>query len=61
MTFIRVFDNLRKRCALDCCTITLMDEKKSQFHDSLMDKRLSCALKRCGFEYVSISFFLLPF
>ena len=26
-----------------------------------MDKRLSFALKRCGFEYSSISFFLLSF
>ena len=36
-------------------------KKKSQFLDSLMDKRLSFALKTCGFESSSISFFLLSF
>ena len=30
-----------------------------QFLDSLMDKRLSFALKRCGFESSSFSFFFL--
>ena len=43
-------------CALDCGTITFMHEK-SQFLNSLMDKRLSFPLKRCGFESSIISFF----
>ena len=56
MTFLPIFGNLRKMCALDCGTITFMDEK-SQLHDSLMDTRRSFALKRCGFESSSVSFF----
>ena len=40
MTFLPIFGNLRKMCALDCGTITFLNEKKSQFLDSLMDKRL---------------------
>ena len=35
--------------------------KKSQFLNSLMDKRLYFSLKRCGFEFSSISFFFLLF
>ena len=46
-------------CALDCGTITFMNEKKIQQLDSLMDKRLSSELKRCGLESLSFSFFLL--
>ena len=61
MTFLPIFDNLRKLCALDRGTITFLGEKKSQFVDSLMDKRLSFALKRCGFESSSVSFFFLSF
>ena len=40
-----------------------MNEKKIQFLNSQMDtcKRLSFALERCGFEFSSISFFLLSF
>ena len=33
--------------------------EKTQFLPSLMDKRLSFARKRCGFESSSISFFFL--
>ena len=33
----------------------------AQFLHSLMDKRLSFALKSCGFESRSVSFFLLSF
>ena len=62
MTFRQIFGNLCKMCALDCGTITFMNEKKIQFLDSLMDKRLSFALKRCGFNSRSVSiFFLLSF
>ena len=57
MTFLPIFGNIRKMCALDCGTITFMNENQSQFLDSLMDKRLSFALKRCVFESSSISFF----
>ena len=46
-------------CALDYGTITFMNEKKSKFLDSLMDNRLSFALKGCEFE--SSSIFLLSF
>ena len=37
MTFLPMFGDLRKMCALDCGTITFMNEIKSQFLDSLMD------------------------
>ena len=58
MNFLPIFGDLRKTCALDCGTITFMNEKTTtQFLDSLMDKRLSFALKRWGFESSSISFF----
>ena len=60
MTFLPIFENLHKMRALDCGTITFMNEK-IQFLDSLMYKRLSYALKRCGFESSSVSFFLLSF
>ena len=33
--------------------------EKIQFPDSLMDKRLSFAFKRCAFESRSVSFFFL--
>ena len=36
--------------------LLLCMKKKSQFFDSLMDKRLSFPLKRCVFESSSISF-----
>ena len=39
MTFYSVFVNLRKKCALDCCTITYLNEI-SQFPDSLVDSRV---------------------
>ena len=57
MTFLPIFGNLRKICALDCGIITFMNGK-SQFLDSLMDKKLSFALKRCEFESRSVPFFL---
>ena len=60
MTFLPIFGNLRKVCALDCGKITLSNEK-IQFVDSLMDKRLYFAIIRCGFKSRSISFFLLSF
>ena len=41
--------------------LLLRIKKIIQFLDSLMDKRLSFALKRCGFESRSVSFFLLSF
>ena len=44
MSFIPIFSNLRKMCALDCGTITFVNKKKAQFLDSLMDKRLSFGL-----------------
>ena len=44
-------------CALDCGAITFMNEKQQQFLNSLMDKRLSFALKRYGFESSSVSLF----
>ena len=47
-------------CALDCGAITLMNEKNTIPH-SLLDKRLSFAFKRFGFESCSVSFFLLSF
>ena len=50
--------NLRKMCALDCGATNFMNEQ-IQFLDSLMDKRLSFALKRCRFQSRSVSFFLL--
>ena len=61
MTFLPIFGNLRKMCALDYGTVTFKNKKIIQFLDSLMDKRLSFALKRCGFESRSVSFFLLSF
>ena len=61
MTFLPIFGNVRKMCAFDCVTITFMNEKKIQFLHSLMDKRLSFALKSCGFESRSVSFFFLSF
>ena len=61
MTFLPIFGNFRKMCALDCGTFTFKNEKKIQFLDSLMVKRQSFALKRCGIESHSVSFFLLSF
>ena len=61
MTFLPIFGNLRKMCALDCGTNNFMREKKSQFLDSLMDKRLSFQLKRCGFESSMINLFFFLF
>ena len=34
-------------------------KKQQQLFDSRMDKRLSLALKRCGFDSLGVSFFLL--
>ena len=61
MTFRPIFGNLRKKSALDCDTITYLNERKSQFLDRLMDSRLFLALKRCGFESSSTSVFFLFF
>ena len=48
MTFHPIFGNLRKKCALDCDTITYLNEIKSRFLDSpIMKNRLSLAVKRC--------------
>ena len=60
MTFLPISGNLRKVCALDVAQLRLC-MKKSQLLDSLMNKRLSFPLKRCGSESSSISFFFFLF
>ena len=59
MTFYPILGNLRKKCALDYVTTTYLNDRNLQFLDSLMDSRMSFALKRCGFESssISVSFF----
>ena len=59
MTFHSVLVNVRKKCALDCCTITYLNginqnSPIAQWTDSPVDSRLFLALKRCGFESSSI-------
>ena len=49
MTFYSVFVNLRKKCALDCCTITILNEINHN-SDSLVDIVECLALKICEFE-----------
>ena len=63
MTFHSVFVNLRKKCTLDCCIFTNLNEI-NHFPNSLVDSRVFLPSKDVGssqvaFKYIFLSFFLL--
>ena len=54
MTFYSVFENLRKKCVLDCCTIT-------NLVDSLVDSRVFEHSKDVGSSPVAVFHFVFRF
>ena len=56
MTFHPILGNHRE-CALDCGTITDLNERILQLLDCLKDNRLSLAFKRYGFGSGTISIY----
>ena len=53
--------NHRKKCILDCGTITYLKERILQFLNSPKDNRLCFAIRRCGFESGTISIYYFWF
>ena len=63
LSFHPIFGNHRKKWALDCGTITCLNERILQFLNSFMGtfNRMCLAFKRSGFKSGSISFIFLFF
>ena len=60
MTFYSLFVNLRKKCAIDCCTITNLNGI-NHILDSLVDSLVFLALKDVDSSPVALKYFIFSY